>query len=103
MQIPGSVSLISKSWGRRVSNAVHLTENCDLLPGIAVLADHGFTIDKDPEMHCAEVKIPPFRRQKKQLSKLEVASFLKLEFMFSILQLTLSINMLKGDKEVLSS
>ena len=71
----GSVSFISKGWGGRVSD-VHLTENCGLLskllPGDVILADHGLTIDKTAGVHCAKVKIPPFTREKKQLSKLEV-------------------------------
>ena len=70
----GVVSFISKGWGRRVSD-VHLTENCgllqNLLPGDLVLADRGFTVQESVGMYCAEVKIPPFTRGKKQLSKFE--------------------------------
>ena len=63
--------------GGRVSD-VHLTENCGLLskllPGNVILADRGFTIEQNAGMYCAEVKIPPFTKGKKQLSKLEVDS-----------------------------
>lgn len=73
----GVVSFISKGWGGRVSD-VHLTENCGLLhhllPGDLVLADRGFNIQESVSMYCAEVKIPPFTRGKKQLSKFEVDS-----------------------------
>ena len=71
----GSVSFISKGWGGRVSD-VHLTENSGLLrhllPGDIVLADRGFTIEESVGLLCAEVKHPPFTREKPQLSKLEV-------------------------------
>ena len=115
----GSVSFISKGWGGRVSD-VHLTENCGLLskllPGDVILADRGFTIEKAAGMYCAEVKVPPFTRGKKQLSKLEVDTARQLSHVrihverviglvrqkYSILQSTLSINMLKGDEEGVS-
>ena len=71
----GSVSFISKAWGGRVSD-IHLTENCGLLskmlPGDVILADRGFTIEEAAGMYCAEVRIPPFTKGKKQLSKLEI-------------------------------
>jgi len=71
----GSVSFISKGWGGRVSD-VHLTEHCgllqNLLPGDVILGDRGFTIQDQAGLFCAAVKIPPFSRGKKQLSKLEV-------------------------------
>ena len=70
----GVVSFISKGWGGRVSD-VHLTQNCgllqNLLPGDLVLADRGFTVQESVGMYYAEVKIPPFTRGKKQLSKFE--------------------------------
>ena len=54
----------------------YLTESCgildDLLPGDQVLADCVFTIKKIVALRSAEVKLPPFKRGKKQLSKLEV-------------------------------
>ena len=71
----GTISFISKAWGGRVSD-VHLTENCGilhkLLPGDMILADRGFTIQEAAGLFCAEVKIPPFTKGKKQLSKVEV-------------------------------
>ena len=55
---------------------VHLTENCglldQLLPGDLVLADRGFNIHESAGLYCAEVKVPPFTRGKKQLSKAEI-------------------------------
>ena len=85
----GSVAFISKGWGGRVSD-IHLTENCGLLkhllPGDVVLADRGFNIQQAASMYCAEVKIPPYTKGKKQLSKLKIdvschADYLILEFM----------------------
>ena len=55
---------------------VHFTENCgileNLLPGDLILADRGFNINDSAGMYCAEVKLPPFTRGKKQLSKAHV-------------------------------
>ena len=55
---------------------VYLTENCGilekLLPGDMILADRGFTIQEAAGLFCVEVKIPPFTKGKKQLSKAEV-------------------------------
>jgi len=43
-----------------------------LLPGDVVLADRGFTIQESVGLYCAEIKLPPFTRGKKQLTKVEV-------------------------------
>jgi len=55
---------------------VHLTENCCLLNNLShgdlVLADRGFTIDKNIGVYCAEIKTPPLTRGKPQLTKSEV-------------------------------
>ena len=71
----GSVAFISQGWGGRTSD-VHLTENSGLLqkllPGDIVLVDRGFTIQEAAGLYCAEVKLPPFTRGKRQLSKIEV-------------------------------
>jgi hypothetical protein len=71
----GSVTFISKGWGGRVSD-VYLTEHSgildNLLPGDLILADRGFTIHESAGLYCAEVKLPPFTRGKKQLCKAEV-------------------------------
>lgn len=71
----GSISFISKGWGGRVSDQ-HLTENCGLLsnlnPGDLILADRGFNIHEAAGMFCAEVKIPPFTKGKKQLTPREI-------------------------------
>ena len=71
----GSIAFISKGWGGRVSD-VYLTENCGilekLLPGDMILADPGFTIQEAASLFCAEVKISPFTKGEKQLSKAEV-------------------------------
>ena len=54
----------------------HLTENCGLLsnlqPGDQVLADRGFTVQDSVGLYCAEIKVPPFTKGKKQLSQCEV-------------------------------
>ena len=119
----GSIAFISKGWGGRVSD-VHLTENCGLLtkllPGDVILADRGFTVEQAAGVYCAEVKIPPFTKGKKQLSKMEVDRARQLAQVsihverviglvrqkFSILQSTLPINMIKtdtSDKEDISA
>ena len=43
-----------------------------LLPGDLILADRGFTIEESTGMYCAQVKLHPFTKGKKQLSQLEV-------------------------------
>ena len=54
----------------------YLTENCGifdhLLPGDLVLADKGFSVWGAVSLYCAEVKLPPFTKGKKQLSCYEV-------------------------------
>ena len=115
----GSVVFISKGWVGRVSD-IHLTKNCGLLkhllPGDVVLADRGFNIQEATSMYCAEVKIPPYTKGKKQLSKLEIDEARRLcririhveqviglvRQKYTILQSTLPINMImcEGDTEV---
>ena len=79
----GYVAYISKGWGGRVSD-VHLTENCGLLqklsPGDTILADRGFTVQDSAGMYCAEVRIPPFTRGKKQLSKVKIETARQLSY-----------------------
>ena len=112
----GVVSFISKGWGGRVSD-VHLTQNCgllqNLLPGDLVLADRGFTVQESVGMYCAEVKIPPFTRGKKQLSKFEIDTSRQLSHVrihvervigvirqkYTILQSRLPINMIMCAEE----
>ena len=107
----GSVAYISKGWGGRVSD-VHLTENSGLLgklsPGDMILADRGFTIQESAGMYCAEVRIPAFTKEKKQLSKVEIETARQLSHVrihvervigtirqkFTILHSTLPINMI---------
>ena len=71
----GSITFISKGWGGRVSDR-HLTEHCGildhLLPGDLILADRGFNMREAAGLYCAEVKLPPFTKGKKQLTKCEV-------------------------------
>ncbi len=71
----GVNTFISKGWGGRVSDK-HLTECCGildhLLPGDLVLADHGFNVQDTVGLYCAEVKLPPFTKGKKQLSTVDV-------------------------------
>ena len=61
--------------GGRASDQ-HITENSGfldlLLPGDQVLADRGFNIQESAGLYCAEVKLPPFTRGKKQLDKVDV-------------------------------
>ena len=68
---------------------VHLTENCGilekLLPGHMILADRGFTIQKAAGFFCAEVKMSPFTKGKKQLSKAEVdTNYPRCEYMLNV-------------------
>ena len=69
------MSFVSKGWGGRVSDK-HLTENFGLLDclssGDQILADRGFNIQNSVGLYCAEIKIPPFTRGKKQLSQMEI-------------------------------
>ena len=71
----GVISFVSKGWGGRASDK-HITENSGilshLLPGDQILADRGFNVEETAGLYCAEVKIPPFTKGKKQLSKCEV-------------------------------
>ena len=49
-----------------------------LWPGDLILADRGFNIQESTGLYCAEVKLPPFTKGKKQLSKAEVDNFRQL-------------------------
>ena len=55
---------------------VYITEKCGILehlqPGDVILADRGFNIHDSAGMYCAQVKLPPFAKGKKQLSKAQV-------------------------------
>lgn len=107
----GVISFVSRGWGGRVSDK-HLTENCGLLnhlqPGDQVLADRGFTVEDSVGLYCAEIKVPPFTRGKKQLSRLQVDKARQLSRVrihvervigvlrqkYTILESTLPINMI---------
>ena len=99
----------------------YLTEHCGilnyLLPGDQVLADRGFTIQElIPMRHHAEVKVPPFTKGKKQLSRAEVDHSRALSRVrihvervigllrqkYTILESTLPINMIMCDKDNIS-
>ena len=71
----GVISYVSKGWGGRASDK-YITENCGILnhvlPGDQILADRGFTVQESFGFYCTEIKIPPFTRGKKQLSRIEV-------------------------------
>ncbi len=43
-----------------------------LLPGDTIIADRGFRCDEYAHMALAEINIPPFTKEKKQLEKVEV-------------------------------
>ena len=111
----GVVSYVSKEWDGRVSDK-HLTENCGLLhflePGDVILANRGFTVQDSVGFYCSEVKMPPFTKGKKQLSKPEVDTARQLSPVrihverviglikqkYSILESTLNINMIMCDE-----
>ena len=71
----GAIVFISREWGGGVSDQ-HLTEHCGILeylhPGDQILADRGLNIQDSARLYCAEVRIPPFTRGTKQLSKMEI-------------------------------
>jgi len=71
----GAITFISKGWGGRASD-VYITENCgildNLVAGDLILADRGFNIHDSAGLYCAEVKLPPFTKGKRQLSKAQV-------------------------------
>ena len=110
----GVVSFISKGWGGRVSDK-YLTENCGILnhlqPGDQILADRGFTVQDSVGLYCAEVKLPPFTKGKKQLSRLESDTARQLSRVrihvervigslrqkYTVLESTLPINMIMCD------
>ena len=78
-----------------------------------ILADRGFTIQEAVGLFCAEVKIPPFTKGKKQLNKVEVDTAHQLAQVrihverviglgrqkYTILQSTLPINIIKTSEE----
>ena len=75
--LQGVITFISKAWGGRTSDK-YLTENSkffnNLLPEDVVPADLGFDILESVGFYCAEVKIPAFTKEKKQLSEADVES-----------------------------
>ena len=111
----GTISYISKAWGGRASDK-YITEQYGLLekliPGDLVLADCGFTIQDSVGLYCAEVKVPPFTKGKKQLSRSEVDKSREISHVrihvervigmlkqkYKILQGKLPINLLKDSK-----
>ena len=106
-----TIAFISNGWGGRASD-VYITEHSGLLrhllPGDIVLADRGFNIQEAAGMYCAEVKVPPYTKGKKQLSQMEVDVARRLSRVrihvervigmvrqkYTILQSTLPINMI---------
>ena len=116
----GSVSFVSKGWGGRVSDK-HLTENCGILDylsaGDQILADRGINIQDSVGLDCVEIKIPPFTRGKKQLSRMEIDHARQLSRVrihvergigvlkqkYTILASTLPINMIMYDSETKTS
>lgn len=79
-----------------------------LLPGDVILADRGFTIQESAGLYCAEVKLPPFTKGKRQLSRFEVDAARRLSNVrihverviglvrqkYTILQSTLPVNLI---------
>ena len=110
----GVITFVSKGWDGRVSDK-HITEQCGILdllqPGDQVLADHGFNVQDSVGLYCAEVKLPPFTRGKKQLSKMDVNFARRLSRVrihvgrvigllrqkYTLLESTLPINMIMSD------
>ena len=78
-----------------------------------ILADRGFTVQDSAGVYCAEVRIPPFTRGKKQLSKVEIETARQLSHVrihvervigmirqkYTILHSTLPINMITSSDD----
>ena len=83
----------------------------NLQPGDQGLAERGFTVQDSIGLYCAEIKVPPFTKGKKQLSRCEVDKARQLSRVrihvervigvlrqkYTILQSTLPINMIMCD------
>jgi len=71
----GTISFVSRFWGGYVSDK-HLTKQSGFLqllePGDTVLADRGFDILDDINVHGGKLAIPEFTRGKSQLTQKEV-------------------------------
>ena len=71
----GSVCFVSKAWGGRISDK-YLTEHCGMLknlrPGDLVMADRGFTIEKNLSLYQTKLAIPAFTKGKSQLDPISV-------------------------------
>jgi len=71
----GTISFVSKAWGRRTSDKF-LTENCGilkmLLPGDLNLADRGFIIQESVMFQQAQLAIPAFTKGRDQLDPVDV-------------------------------
>ena len=112
----GSICFISKAWGGRVSDKV-ITQQSGFLDhinyGDVVMADRGFNIQDDLAVRGAELLIPAFTRQKKQLTNQEVETTRKLARLrihvervigqlrkkYKILKNTLPISLLKSPSD----
>ena len=112
----GSITFVSKGWGGRVSDR-YLTEHCGIMeylqPGDVILADRGFNIAEEASLYYAEVKVPPYTRGKKQLSRYEVDKARQLSrvrihvervigllrLKYKILRCNLHINMIMCDEK----
>ena len=110
----GSVAFTLKDGRKNVrctlNRALGLLQK--LLPGDMILADRGFTLEDTVGLYCAEVKIPPFTRGKRQLSQVEVDTARRLSRVrihvervissirqkYTILQYTMPTNMLMCDE-----
>ena len=65
------ILLIWNGWGELVSDK-YITKHSvilrNLLLGDVILADKGFNIEESAAFYCAEVKVPAFTTDKKQLA-----------------------------------
>ena len=71
----GAISFVSEAWGGRTSDKF-LTENSGFLkllkPGDLVMADRGFTIEKNVWYYQAKLAMPAFTKGKDQLDPVDV-------------------------------
>ena len=77
----GSVSFISKGWGKRTLDK-YITEHSgylnNLLPGDIVLADRGFDVTDSVAIMGASLDLPAFTKGREQLSAREIESTRKI-------------------------
>jgi len=68
-----------------------------------VLADQGFTVQESVGLYCAEIKVPPFTKGKKQLSQLEIDKACQLSRVRIHVERVINIRVLRQKYTILQS